>query len=180
MLDGGILPALIVNKLTGQRFDQQGAELFCLATKPAGEGDGSIAISIRLGAERIVVYAGKDGYASSEVASFPRADFSGEPKLVRVGTMNLKAQARDHNGAAGAIGESRCFEIRSAPTPPNKDYFEFKTPAHRAMTSSPPHSPKPVRVLTVSGAAGAKAISSQSPGTPASAAPAPAEAPKAQ
>ncbi len=115
MRDGGIFPALIVNKLTGQRFDQQGAELFCVATKPAGEG--SIAISIRLGAERVVVYAGKDGYAFSEVASFPRADFSGDPKLVRVGTMNLKAQARDHNGAAGAIGESRFFEIRSAPTP---------------------------------------------------------------
>ena len=137
MRDGGIFPALIVSKLTDQRFDQQGAELFCLATKPAGEGDGSIAISIRLGAERVVVYAGKDGYVFSEVASFPRADFSGEPKLVRVGMMNPKAQARDQNGAAGAIGESRVFEIRSAPTPPNKDYFEFKTPAHRAMTSSP-------------------------------------------
>ena len=136
--EDGIFPALLVNKLTGRRFDQQGAELFCLATKPAGEGDGSIAISIRLGLERVVVSAGKDGYALSEVASFPRADFPGEPKLVRVGTMNLKAQARDHNGAAGAMGESRVFEIRPAPAPPTKDHFEFKTPAHRAMTSEFP------------------------------------------
>ena len=136
--DGGIFPALLINKLTGQRFDQQGAELFCLSTKPAGDGDGSIAISIRLGAERVVVYAGKDGYTLVEVASFPRAVFPGEPKLVRVGTMNLKAQARDHNGPAGAIGESRIFEIRPAPTPPNKDHFEFKTPANRAMTSEFP------------------------------------------
>ena len=136
--DGGIFPALLINKLTGQRFDQQGAELFCLSTKPAGDGDGSIAISIRLGAERVVVYAGKDGYTLVEVASFPRAVFPGEPKLVRVGTMNLKAQARDHNGPAGAIGESRIFEIRPASTPPNKDHFEFKTPANRAMTSEFP------------------------------------------
>ena len=86
-----IHPTLVVNKLTGERLDQRGAELFRLTTKPADAGDGSLAVAIRLDADRVVVLAGQDGRMFSEMASFSRADFPGEPKLVRVGKMNLKA-----------------------------------------------------------------------------------------
>jgi hypothetical protein len=143
---GGIHPAAVVNKLTGQRLDQQGAELFRVSTRPPGAGDGSFAVTIRLDADRVIALASKDGRVFSELTSWPRADFPGEPAVIRVGKMNLKAQSRDHNGDLGAVGAGRIFDIRPPPPPPAADHFAFQTSAHRAATSEFPFPPGTRRV----------------------------------
>ncbi|MEY3837760.1 MAG: Alpha-galactosidase [Verrucomicrobiota bacterium] len=76
---GRLQPATIVDKTTGAKVDQRGAELFRLSTTPVATGDGTYQVEINL---------------EEEIATFPRADFPGEPKLVRVGKMNLSAWAR--------------------------------------------------------------------------------------
>ncbi|MEI6233186.1 MAG: hypothetical protein WCT04_09045 [Planctomycetota bacterium] len=136
--NAGLRPASITNKLTGQRFDQSGSELFRVSTKQTVPSDGIYGVAIRLGPDRITVFASQDDRSPVEIASFPRTDFPGDPATIRVGKMNLKAQARDHGGDMGAIGEGRIFSIRPAPVAPAADHFEFKTLAHKTATSSFP------------------------------------------
>jgi len=88
----------------------------------------------------VVVRAGPNGKSLQEIASFPRADFPGDPKLLRVGKMNLKAQAKDHSGEAGAVGEGRILEIN--PAPAGKTSFGFQGPANRAVVSELPMAPR--------------------------------------
>lgn len=67
--DGGIHPATVANKLTGQHFDLRGAELFRLSTQLADAGDGSFTVAIRLDPDKVVVLAGKDSRISAEIAN---------------------------------------------------------------------------------------------------------------
>ena len=102
----GLVPETLVNKLTGEKFPQAGASLFRLGTKepeklPETPGR---RVGISLGTETIQVYAAKDAGMTMPVASFPRGKFAGQPKLLRIGKLNLKAEPVDHGdpGPAGA------------------------------------------------------------------------------
>ena len=133
---GRLQPAKIADKISGTQVDQRGAELFRLSTTPVATGDGTYQVEINLEDTRVVVRAGPNGKSMQEIASFPRADFPGDPKLLRVGKMNLKAQAKDHSGEAGAAGEGRILEIN--PAPAGKTSFGFRSPANRATVSELP------------------------------------------
>lgn len=130
---GHLVPRTVVSKLDGRQIEQRGAELFRLTTTPTPANDGTYQVEVNLAEDRIVVRVGQAGKGWQELSSFPRADFPGEPKLIRVGKMNLKAQAKDHTGEAGATGEGRILEID--PAPAGRTSFGFKSPANRAVTS---------------------------------------------
>jgi hypothetical protein len=102
--DGQFHPLRLVNKLTGKPFDQSGAELFRLALTPPKKTEG-VAVAIRLEAGRVVVLAARDGLAWTELAAFSRAEFPGEPKFVRLGKLDLRAQAKNFAGDPGAPGQ---------------------------------------------------------------------------
>ena len=133
---GHLFPLAITSKLDGRKIEQKGAELFRLTTTPTAPSDGTYQVDLSLTEERVVVRVGQAGKGWQEIASFPRAEFPGEPKLIRVGKMNLKAQAKDHTGEAGAIGEGRILELN--PAPAGKTSFGFKGPANRATVSEFP------------------------------------------
>ncbi len=130
-------PALISNKLTGGKTAQEGAELFRLASRPAGKPVPGTCVAIRLDVDRIVALASRDGAIWTELASYPRAEFPGEPKLVRIGKMNLKAQAKDHSDP-GATGEGVISELTPQPATVPEGRFAFKTGAHQAATTEYP------------------------------------------
>ena len=132
--DGTLRPVWLTNKLTGERFDQSGTELFRLATRSAAAQPTGVVVAVRLEADKVVALASNDGIAWTELASFPRAEFAGEPKLVRVGKMNLKAQAKDYSDH-GPQGEGEISELtpRLAAIPSGR--FAFKTGAHQAATT---------------------------------------------
>jgi hypothetical protein len=52
--------------------------------------------------------------------------------LIRIGKMNLKAQAKNSGGEAGPEGESKVSQIE--PAPAGKKSLTFKAPANHAMT----------------------------------------------
>lgn len=135
---GRLQPAAILDKTTGTRIEQRGAELFRLSTTPVATGDGTYQVEITLEDARVVVRAGPNSKSLSELATFPRAEFPGEPKLVRVGKMNLKAQSKDHSGEAGAIGVGGILEIN--PAPAGQTSYAFRAAAHRAATTEFPWS----------------------------------------
>jgi len=130
---GRLQPKALVDKTTGAKVDQRGAELFRLSTTPVATGDGTYQVEINLEDARVVVRAGPNGKSMQEIAAFPRADFPGDPKLVRVGKMNLKAQSKDHSGEAGQVGEGGILEIN--PAPAGQTGFTFRSAAHRAATN---------------------------------------------
>jgi len=130
---GRLQPTTIVDKTTGAKVDQRGAELFRLSTTPVATGDGTYQVEINLEEARVVVRAGHNGKSMQEIATFPRADFPGEPKLVRVGKMNLKAQSKDHSGEAGQVGAGGILEIN--PAPAGQTGFTFRSAANRAATN---------------------------------------------
>ena len=138
-LDGGrFQPLLLGNKLSGESFPQDGTEMFRLAvTPPKAQVDGTD-IAIVLEADRVVAQVSRDGTSWVELVSFPRSEFPGEPRLVRLGKMNLKAQTVDHSGDPGAPGEGVITGIH--PPHPNVPggRFGFKTGAHRAATTEFP------------------------------------------
>ncbi len=101
---GQLFPWRLVNKLTGQQFDQSGAELYRLALTPPKVQTG-VAVAVRLEPGRVVALASRDGSTWTELAAFSRAEFPGEPKFVRLGKMNLLAQAKDYPGDPGAPGQ---------------------------------------------------------------------------
>jgi hypothetical protein len=129
--DGQLRPASLRNGITGQTFDQSQAEVFRLTTKPTAQGDGSFPVEVELTTNKVIVRVGQDGKGWATLGEFPRADFPGEPKLVRIGKMNLKALAKDSGGEAGDVGESRVFNLQPAG---ERDAYAFKAPANRAAT----------------------------------------------
>jgi hypothetical protein len=133
---GHLFPLSVTSKLDGRKIEQRGAELFRLTTTPTTPSDGTYQVAVNLTADRVVVRVGQAGKGWQEIAAYPRADFPGDPKMIRVGKMNLKAQAKDHTGEAGAIGEGRILEID--PAPAGKTSFGFKGPANRATVSELP------------------------------------------
>ena len=115
--DGHLAAVKLVNKLTGESFDQSGTELFRLGLaeqpvlRPQRAG---LLVGIRLDPDRVVALSSRDGADWTEIASFPRAEFAGEPKLARLGKMNLKAQAKSYSDP-GIAGHCRIREISLAP-----------------------------------------------------------------
>lgn len=126
----GFHPLRLTDKHSGRSLDQAGAGLFRLATSTNTNSVEGFAVALRLDAERVVAMASRDGEAWTEVARFSRADFPGEPKLVRVGKMNLKAQAKDHYDK-GATGECTISELSPLPPSLSSARFAFEAGANQ-------------------------------------------------
>lgn len=129
---GHLHSANISDKMNGTRLDQRGTEIFRLSTSPTTT-DGTYQVEFELEPSRVVVRAGPNGKGMQEIAIFPRADFPGEPKLVRVGKMNLKAESKDYPGGPGQMGMGAILEIN--PAPAGQSSYAFHAPAHRAATN---------------------------------------------
>ncbi len=131
--DGSLRMAQFGNELTGAHYPQIG-ELFRLGLRPPGATNEQQPplVSIRIEHDRIVACASREGMVWSELASFPRSEFPGEPKLVRIGKMNLKAEAKDNPGDIGEMGEGVISELVPAAASIPSGRFAYKTNAHRA------------------------------------------------
>ena len=128
MVDGKLRPTRLVNKLTGETFDQTGTELFRLGLQAATTQTNGVRVAIRLQADKVVALASKDGSAWTELASFPRRDYPGDPKLVRLGKMNLQAEAKNYVDL-GSPGAGVIAEISPAVS---TNRFAFKAGANQA------------------------------------------------
>lgn len=138
-VDGGRLRCVEVsNKLTGEHFPQPDSELFRLALKPTEETKDLLLVGVRLGSNEVTAVASRDGVTWTDLAAFPRSEFPGEPRLVRLGKMNLKAQGKDDPGGAGPIGEGSISEISPATDSLPDGRFDFKTGAHQGATKEFP------------------------------------------
>ena len=157
--DGHLRPATLHDGILRQAYDQTGAEVFRLTTLKTAEGDGTFPVEVSLTADKVIVRVGQDGKGWATLGEFPRADFPGEPKLVRIGKMNLKAVAKDSGGEAGSVGESRVFNLK-----PNagRDQWSFQAPANRAATQEYPW-PSGARSFTASIDKGTDSAMSWSP-----------------
>jgi len=131
--DGALRPAELINRLTGERHNLSGAELFRLGTRPPEPVGESHEIFIELGVAEVRVLAGRQGGALAQVATFPRADFPGEPRLIRYGKLDPKGQAKDHTGPAGEMGSSRVTLVA-----PATEAFAIEAAAHRAAAREKP------------------------------------------
>lgn len=131
--DGALRPAELVNRLTGERHSLDGAELFRLGTRPAAPVGEAFDILVELGAAEVRVLAGREGGALAQVASYPRADFPGEPRLVRYGKLDTRAQAKDHAGPAGEVGSSRVTLLS-----PSAEPLAIEASANRAVARELP------------------------------------------
>ena len=132
-ITGGTLrPTSLSNKMTGQSFDQSGRELFALATKSDEAKATGTYVGIRLTTSKVLAQASTDGKTWHTIASFSRAEFRGEPKLVRIGKMNLMAESKDYAGEAGEMGSGSISEITGHPA------FDFNTNANHAATTEFP------------------------------------------
>ena len=129
--DGQLHPLRLINKLTGEAFDQSGTELFRLGLTPPKEQTG-VAVAVRLEAKRVVALASRDGVTWTELASFPRADFPGEPKLVRLGKMNLLAEAKNYSGDLGAPGRCVISDFNLAKAARSPAEIELSAKANQA------------------------------------------------
>ena len=134
---GRIGPLRLKNKLTGKAYDQSGAELFRLGLTPPSDQKG-VAVAVRLETARVVALASRDGSTWTELAAFPRAEFAGEPKLVRLGKMNPQAQPKDNPGDAGAPGKCFITDFNLAKAEQVPAEFEFDANAHQAATKEYP------------------------------------------
>lgn len=147
-IEGAVLrPVSVTQLLTGLKVDQSAAEVFRLTTVARRAPAQGVDITLSLTADRVIVTASKDGYAAAEVASFPRSDFPGEPRLVRLGKMNLLAQARDHSGEAGVVGQSSVELVSPRVTGKLAEAFRIEAAAHRAAVVEDVY-PAGVRQLT--------------------------------
>ncbi len=124
---GALRPAELTNRLTGERHDLSGSEIFRLGTQPAGAVGEAVDIVIELGSAEVRVLAGREGGGLSQLAAFPRADFPGVPRLIRYGKLNPKAEAKDHAGPAGEVGSCRVSLLEPAADP-----FALEVAANRA------------------------------------------------
>lgn len=129
---GQLHPLRFSNKLTSESFDQSGAELFRLGLTPPKNQIG-VAVAVRLEANRVVALASRDGLTWTELAAFPRAEFPGEPKLVRLGKMNLQAEAKDHSDL-GAPGKCLISDFNLAKAVQAPAEFELDVKANQAST----------------------------------------------
>lgn len=134
---GTLRPVTLTDRLSAASVDQGGAELFRLAVSETAAKNGGVYVTIRFDAEKIVAMASKDGVAWSDFASFPREGFAGEPKLVRIGKMNLKAEAKDHSDR-GPIGEGEITDVSPRPPSLPSGRFAFKTGGNQAAVSEFP------------------------------------------
>ncbi|MCX6877811.1 MAG: hypothetical protein NTW21_28970 [Verrucomicrobia bacterium] len=136
---GNILrPVSLSNKLTGQAYSQDGCEVFRLATgAPTPKVPEGVAVTIRLAADALRVLVSRDGLAWSELATYPRAEFPGAPKLVRIGKMNRLAEAKNYS-TDGPPGEGCISELSPRPTSIPTGRFDFKASAHEARTAEYP------------------------------------------
>jgi hypothetical protein len=131
--DGQLHPLRLVNKLTGKQFDQSGAELFRLALSPQPKLPDGVTVAIHLNADKLVALTSKDGVAWNEIASFPRAEFEGDPQIIRVGKMNPKAMVVNNPGDMGVPGEAVISEVTpSSPAIPG-GRFTIQAKAHQGM-----------------------------------------------
>jgi len=147
-IEGGVLrPVSVTQKLAGLEVNQSAAEVFRLTTITRPAPAPGIDITLSLTADRVIVTASKDGYAAAEVASFPRSDFPGEPRLVRLGKMNLLAQARDHSGEAGVLGRSSVGLVAPRLTGRLAEPFRIEAAANRTAVVEGAY-PTGVRQLT--------------------------------
>jgi len=129
--NGQFSPLCLRNKLTGQAFDQTGAELFRLGLTPPMPHRG-VAVAIRLETARVVALASLDGMAWTELAAFPRTEFAGEPKLVRLGKLNLLARPENHPGDLGPKGQCAITDFNLAIPGSMPADFDFVAAAHQA------------------------------------------------
>lgn len=136
--DGVLRPAEWVNKLTAAHFQQTGAELFRLALTPGAEPKPGYVVAVRLETDKVVALASSDGLAWSELGSFPRTELAGDPTLVRIGKMDLRAQAKDHAGPAGALGQGRIAQLSPLPATLSSGRFDFQAAANRTATAEYP------------------------------------------
>ncbi|MGC4015484.1 MAG: alpha-galactosidase [Luteolibacter sp.] len=136
--NGGLRLVDLTSKLTGRSFPQSDAELFRLALKPVEEKKDLLMVGIRLDPDTVTAVASRDGTTWSDLASYPRSEFPGEPKLVRLGKMNLKAEAKNNPGDAGPAGEGSISEITPPSTSLPDGRFAFKTGAHQATVTEYP------------------------------------------
>lgn len=134
--DGQLRPLRLSNQLAGKQFDQSGAELFRLALSPPKIQKG-VAVAVRLEADRVVALASRNGSAWTELAAFPRTEFSGEPKLVRLGKMNLQAQAKNYS-ELGAPGKCVISDFNLARAVQASTEFEMNVAANQATTQDFP------------------------------------------
>ncbi len=137
-VEGGTLrPFRLQDKLTGQTFDQAGAELFRLATRPCGAlaPQAGVFVAVRLDTDKVTAQVSADGAAWTTLASFPRSDFPGEPKCFRVGKMNPKAEAKNYAGEAGEEGAGAVTDIMPQPASLPGARFAFKTAANKAAVT---------------------------------------------
>lgn len=135
--DGQLRPLRLTDKLTGKTYDQSGAELFRLGLTPPTNQTG-VAVAVRLEPERVVALASRDGSTWTELAAFPRAEFPGEPKLVRLGKMNLQAEAKNYSGDPGAPGRCAISDFSLAQAVQAPAEFELNGKANQAETEEFP------------------------------------------
>jgi len=143
--DGKLRPSSVTNQLTGLKIDQSTAELFRLTTQAPTPLPPQIEASIILEETRVVVVISKSGASPTEIATFPRKDFLGDPKLVRFGKMNLKAQAKN-NPDGGPIGHCT-LEILRPTNSSVAGLISLDGPAHHAAVREFAF-PKDTRVVT--------------------------------
>ncbi|HEU5071144.1 MAG TPA: hypothetical protein VFV96_12130 [Verrucomicrobiae bacterium] len=129
--DGQLRPLRLNNRLTGTAFDQSSAELFRLGLTPP-EPQTGVMVAVRLERDRVVALASRDGRAWTELATFPRAEFGGEPKLVRLGKMNLEAQAKNYSGDLGGRGQCTISDFNLAKVVHAPEQIELKARANQA------------------------------------------------
>jgi hypothetical protein len=132
--NGRLRPTSVTDKLSNETFEQSDTELFRLAMNAPVARNNGVFVAIRLEVDKVVAMASKDGAAWSDLATFPRAEFSGDPKLVRVGKMNLKAEAKDHYDH-GPLGVGEIAELSPHPRSLASDRFTFNTGAHQAAVT---------------------------------------------
>ena len=129
-------PAVWSDKVTGNHFEQAGCELFRLnTTAPAPAQTDSALVTIQLSSSKVIVSASQDGIAWTELASYPRADFLGLPRLIRIGKMNLKAEAKSHS-LEGLVGESVISELSPKPPDLANGMFTLRAKPHESITHS--------------------------------------------
>lgn len=141
--DGALRPAELTNRLTGERHPLAGAELFRLGTRAAAAPGEAFEVVVELGDTEIRVLAGREGGALAQLATFPRADFPGEPRLLRLGKLDPRAQAKDHTGPAGELGRSTVTSLTPVAEP-----FVIEAAANRAVARELPF-PQGARRISV-------------------------------
>lgn len=136
----GIRPRALTDKLSGRRQAQSDRELFRLGTPSVAVAWTGVVVAVDVGEETVRALASRDGVAWLELVRFPRSLFTGVPTRVRIGKMDLKAQARDHYDH-GPVGDGLISEITPAPATHPDGRFDFHTGAHQAAVLEFPFPP---------------------------------------